>query len=138
MLLIIPEADLGGGGGWGGGWYHPPPVSQCSHMVWSWNLHQTTRNTSWQKVTIDDVIILVTWLVYNLQTRSKMRNRYPISGSFATILTSNFVRYVRVTKDLQTWQHHDSHVTWIQFTDAIENEDQILYLKFYMHYWLEL
>ena len=49
---------------------------------------------------IDDVIILVTLLGYNSQTRNKMRIRYPISGSIATALISNFVRYVRMTKEL--------------------------------------
>ena len=29
------------------------------------------------------------------------------------------------------------HVTWVQFTDQIENETQILHLKFYMGYWLQ-
>ena len=67
-----------------------------------------------------------------------MRNRYLISGSITTMLISNFVRYIRVTKKLHPWHHHGSHVTWIQFKDRIENEGQILYFKFYMPYWLQL
>ena len=89
-------------------------------------------------MTVNDVINLVTCFRYNLQTRSKIRNRYPIPGSIATILISNFVRYNRVTKKLHTWHYQGSQVTWIQFTDPIENEDQILHLKFYMYYWLKV
>ena len=124
LLLIIPEAAC------------TPPWYLNIH-IW-YEVEADTRNTSWQKMTNDDVIILVIWLGYNLQTRNKMRSRYPISGSIATILISNLVRYVRVTKELHRWHHRGSHVTWIQCTDWIENEDQILYLKFHMHYWLQL
>ena len=116
-----------------------PPIPSPQYLnihIW-YEVETYTRHTSWQRMTINDVINLVTWLRYNLQTRSKIRNRYPISGSIATILISNFVRYVRVTKKLHPWHYHDSQVTWIQFTDPIENEDQILYLKFYMYYWLK-
>ena len=28
-----------------------------------------------------------------------------------------------------------THVTWLQFTDEAQNEDQIWYLKFYIHKW---
>ena len=45
------------------------------------------------------------------------------------LLTSNFVRYVRVTKELHSWHHHGGHVTWVQFTDKMENEEQIWYLS---------
>ena len=37
----------------------------------------------------------------------------------------NFVRYVRVTKELHPWHHHDGSVTRVQLTDKIENVDQI-------------
>ena len=39
---------------------------------------------------------------------------------------------------MNLWYHHGAHVTWVQFADQIENETQNLYLKFYMHYWLQL
>ena len=92
-----------------------------------------TRHASWQKMTIDDIIILVTWLWCNKQTRNKMRNRYPISGSIATILISNFVRYVRVTKELHLWHHHSNHaIMWLGY------KLQTRYLKLYMYYWLRL
>ena len=127
MFLIISGAT------WGFGPTPPQPRYLNIHI---WHEAETyIRHTSWQNITINDFIILIYWLGYNLQTKNKMRNIYPISGSIATILTSNFVR---VTKELYPWHHHGSHVTVIQFTDQIENEDQILYLKFYMHYWLQL
>ena len=50
--------------------------------------------------TTTDVIILVTWFGNNLETRNKMRNRYLFSGFIGTILISNFVSYVKVTKEL--------------------------------------
>ena len=53
------------------------------------------------------------------------------------VLTTNFVRYLRVTKELHSCHHHGGHVTWVQFTGKIENEDQICYLKFYMHFWFK-
>ena len=128
-----------------------PSLSQHPHMVWGWNLHQPYLM---EKITIDDIIVLVTWLWYNLQTRNKIRNRYPISGSIVTllisnfarydkgitfmrpswqsrdmdiiyrsnrkwvpdlvlygVLTTNFVRYVRMTKELYRWHHHGGHVS---------------------------
>ena len=120
LLLIILEAAWGGGEG--GGTTSKPRYLNVH--IW-YEVGAYTRHTSWQKVTID-VIILVTWLGYNLKIRNKMRNRYPTPGSIATILISNFVRYVRATKELHPWHHHGSHVTWIKCTDRMENEDQIL------------
>ena len=115
----------------------PPRARYLNIHIW-YEVETYTRRASWQEMTIDDVIILVTWLGYNSQTRNKMKDIYPISGSIATMLISDFVRYVRVTIELQPWHHHGSHVTWKQFTDRIENEEQILYLRFYIHYWLQL
>ena len=85
-----------------------------------------------------DVIILVTWFGNNLETRNKMRNRYLFSGFIGTILISNFVSYVKVTKELHPWHHHGSHLIWIGVIDGIESEDQIFCLKIYMYYWLQL
>ena len=54
------------------------------------------------------------------------------------VLTTNFVRYLRITKELHPWHnHHGGHVTWVQFIGKIENEEQIFYLKFYMHFWFQ-
>ena len=61
----------------------------------------------------------------------------PYSSSMATILMSNFLTYVRVTKELHLWHNHASYLTWIQFTDWMEIEDQNFYLKFFMGYWLQ-
>ena len=84
--------------------HHPPQYLK----IHKWYKVKTfTRHISWQKMTIDDVAILVTWLGDNLQTRNKMGNRYPISGFPATVLISNFVRYIRVTKESHPWP-----VTW--------------------------
>ena len=79
---------------------------------------------------------LVTWVQYTYQKQNE--EQIPSLSFIATILISNFARYVRVTKELHPWHHHGSQVSWIQFTDQIENEDQILYLNFYMHYWLQI
>ena len=131
LLFVIPEAV------WGVGreWHHSlPPRYLKIHKLYEFGTY--IRHTSWQKMTIDEVIILVTWLGYILQTRNKIRNRFPIWGSIGTILISNFVRYVRAMKELYPWHHHGSHMTWIQFTDQMKNEGQILYLKFCMRYWL--
>ena len=54
-----------------------------------------------------------------------------VSQVLHELSTSNFVRYVRVTKELQQC-HHGDHMTWVQFKDQIKNEDQILYIKFYL------
>ena len=74
---------------WGG---IPPTLLRYLNIHIWYEIETYARHTSWPKITIDDVIILFTWIGYNLQTRSKMRNRYPILGSIATILISNFVR----------------------------------------------
>ena len=61
-----------------------------------------------------------------MQTRNKMRKRYPISVFIATIMISTCVRHVMVTKEFHPWHHHGSHVTWMQFTIQIENDLQTL------------
>ena len=48
-----------------------------------------------------------------------------VSQVLHALLTSNFVRYVRVTKKLHSWHHHGGHVTSVQFTDKMKNEEQI-------------
>ena len=124
LLLIIPEAA----------WkVVSHPTRFLNIHIW-YKVETYTTHTSWQKMTNDNVIILVTWLGYNLETRNKMRNRCPNSGFITAILISYFVRCVRVTKELHPWHHHGSHMTWIQFADQIKNQDQ----KFYMQYWLQL
>ena len=66
-----------------------------------------------------------------------MSTRFCVSSSICTI-DFNFVRYVGVMKqNLNLWRHHGGHLTWVQFTDHVESETQILYLKFYMGYWLQ-
>ena len=88
----------------------PTPPRYLNIHIW-YEAETYTRHISWQKMTVDDVIILVTQLGCNWQTWNKMRNRYPISGSIATTLISNFVRYVTVTKKFTSmtpsWQSHD-------------------------------
>ena len=49
-----------------------------------------------------------------------------VSQLLYALLTSNFVIYIRVTKELHPWHHHSGYVTWVQFTD----KSQIWYLKF--------
>ena len=65
-----------------------------------------------------------------------MRASFFISSSIWTI-DFYFVRYVGVTWDFNLWRHHGGYVTGAQFTDQIENETRILYLKFYMGCWLQ-
>ena len=59
---------------------------------------------------------------------------YFVSQVLYGVLTTNFVRFARMTKDLHPWHHHGGHVAWVQFTYKIENEGQIWYLKFYVHF----
>ena len=48
-------------------------------------------------MTIDDIIVLVTWV--QVTDQKQYQEQIPL-GSIATTLISNFVRYVRVTKEL--------------------------------------
>ena len=117
---------------------NPPSPSLRYLNIHIWHEVDTyTRHTSWQTMTIWWRHHLATWLGYNLQTRNKMRNRYPILGFIANILISNFARHVTVTKELHPWHHYGGHVTWVQFADKINNEDQIWYLKFHLHFLLK-
>ena len=43
-----------------------------------------------------------------------------------------------MTKTFHKWHHHNYHMTWVQFTDQIQNEDQIWYLRFSKHYCLQI
>ena len=90
----------------------------------------------WQKNYFHDIIMVVMWLDTIYRSERKWGPDL-VSQVLHTLLTSNFVRYVKVTKELLPWHHHGSHVTWVQFTDKIENEDQIWYLKFYVQFWLK-
>ena len=120
--------------------HNPQHFMYLNIHIW-FEFETCTRYSSWQKLTIDDVIILVTRLECNLQTRNKMTTSWQ-SRDLRTIyrpdrklgpdflsqvlcgeLTTKFGRYVRMTKELHPWHHHGSHVTWVQFTDKIKNED---------------
>ena len=59
-----------------------------------------------------------------------------VSQVLHALLTSSFVRYVMVITELYPWHHHGGYVTWVQFTEKIENEDQNWYLKFYVLFWI--
>ena len=71
--------------------------SHHRHMLWCWTYNRhtylLTKDDHWWRHHFTHVI----W-VQLAQMINKRKNRYSISGSIATKLTSNFVRYVRVTK----------------------------------------
>ena len=58
-----------------------------------------------------------------------MKTRFGISD-FKVPMTPDFVRCVGITKRFLKWHHCDYHVTSLQFTDQIQNDDQIWYFRF--------
>ena len=133
--------------------HNPQHFMYLNIHIW-FEFETCTGYSSWQKFTIDDVIILDTRLEYNLQTRNKMTTSWQsrdlhtiyrpdrklgpgfLSQVLCGVLITKFGRYVRMTKELHTWHHRCGHVTQIKLSYQIENEDQIWCVKCYMHYWL--
>lgn len=62
----------------------------------------------------------MTWKQF---TDQKLKRTDFVSQVQRELLTSNFARYVGVTKDLHQWRRHGDHVTWLQFTTWIQNKD---------------
>ena len=72
----------------------------------------------------------LTWLQFTEQTQMRTRSQL-----LELLLDSNFVKYVGMIKGLYT-NNIILTVTW-QLKDQIQNEESILYLKFYSYYWLQ-
>ena len=60
-----------------------------------------------------------------------------ISQVLQALLSTNYLRCVRLAKKIDKRHHHEYHVIWLQFTDLMQNEDQIWYLKFHIHHCLQ-
>ena len=112
----------------------PIPLNNSQHFmhlnihIW-YEFETCARYSSWQKLTNNDVIVLVTRLEYNLHTRNKMETLWQsrdlhtiyrpdrkwgpdfVSQVLCGLLTTNFDRYVRMTKKLHPWHHRCGHVT---------------------------
>ena len=103
---------------------HPPsPPHNSQHFMYL-NIHiwyefeTCARYSSWQKLTNNDVIVLVTRLEYNLHTRNKMATLWQsrdlhtiyrpdrkwgpdfVSQVLCGLLTTNFDKYVRMRKKI--------------------------------------
>ena len=68
-------------------------------------------------IMIDDIITSITCYGYNLQTRKRWKP--------GTFFSSKFVRCIGMARWLHHSRHCGCHVTCLQFTDQIQNENQI-------------
>ena len=113
LLLIIPQAA------WVG--TSTSPLRNLNFYTW-YEVESYTSDTPWQKKLINDIITFIMGhtCIYRPETKQRPDALFQVLW---LLLTSNFVRYIGMTKGYDRWHYRDCHMTCVQFTEQIQNED---------------